>query len=191
MNIYGVVGWKNSGKTTLVEKVVAEITERGFTVSTVKHAHHAFDIDHEGKDSWRHRQAGAAQVLVASSQRWALMSELRGAPEPPLDKLVAHLDPVDLVLVEGFKAHGHPKLEAYRREAGLRRARKARARETGEALSGDLAEGETPPLIAAKDPTVRAVASDCPLPGLDLPRFDLDDIDAVASFILSDCGLAP
>ena len=117
MRVYGVTGWKNSGKTTLVERLVAEITGRGLAVSTLKHAHHAFDVDRPGKDSYRHRAAGARQVLVASSRRWALMSELRGAPEPPLAELLARLDPVDLVLVEGWKRDRHPKIEARRAAA--------------------------------------------------------------------------
>ncbi|MEO1458629.1 MAG: molybdopterin-guanine dinucleotide biosynthesis protein B, partial [Pseudomonadota bacterium] len=100
MRVYGVVGWKNAGKTTLVERLVAEIVARGFRVSTVKHTHHGVDVDRPGKDSHRHRQAGAGQVILASSARWALMSELRGAPEPPLEALIGRLDPVDLVIVE-------------------------------------------------------------------------------------------
>src|SRR6056297_1010690 len=134
MNVYGVIGWKNSGKTTLVERLVAEIAARGYTVSTVKHTHHGVDVDRPGKDSHRHRQAGAGQVILASSARWALMTELRGAAEPPLEDLLAHLAPVDLVIVEGYKRDTHPKVEVWRAETGQ-------------------------PLIAANDPTVRAVAS--------------------------------
>ena len=163
MRIYGVTGWKNSGKTTLVERLVAEITGRGLTVATLKHAHHAFDVDQPGKDSHRHRAAGAAQVLVASARRWALMPELRGAPEPPLDALLARLDPVDLVLVEGYKRDRHPKIEA-------RRA----------ATAQDL--------IAAGDETIEAVASDAPLPGVAVPVFDLDDVPGIADFILAPRG---
>lgn len=119
--IFGIVGWKNSGKTTLVEALVREMTGRGLLVSTVKHAHHVFDIDVPGKDSYRHREAGAHEVIVASGQRWALMHELREAPEPPLDALLAKLAPCDLVLVEGFKQGAHPKIEVarFRREEGL------------------------------------------------------------------------
>lgn len=174
MKIFGVVGWKNSGKTTLVERLVAEIAGRGVSVSTLKHAHHAFDIDHPGKDSWRHRQAGAREVLISSGQRWALMHELAGAPrerepEPPLETLLAKLAPVDLVLVEGYKRDGHPKLEAHRIETGQ-------------------------PLIAADESTIRAVASNAgaaPLDGVDpaLPRFDLDDVAAIADFVLEHCGI--
>lgn len=164
MKLYGVTGWKNSGKTTLVERLVGEITGRGLTVSTVKHAHHAFDVDQPGKDSHRHRAAGAAQVLVASRRRWALMTELRGAPEPPLEALLAELAPVDLVLVEGYKRDRHPKIEA-------RRA----------ATAQDL--------IAEGDPSIEAVAADAPLPGLAVPVFDLDDVPGIAAFILRRVGL--
>ncbi|MEL6279951.1 MAG: molybdopterin-guanine dinucleotide biosynthesis protein B, partial [Pseudomonadota bacterium] len=151
MKIYGVVGWRNSGKTTLMEKLVAEITSRGVSVSSVKHAHHAFDIDHEGKDSWRHRQAGAREVLVCSGARWALMHELRGAEEPPLAVLLEKLSAVDLVLVEGYKRDGHPKVEAFRSATGNS-------------------------LIASEEATIRAVASDQPIDGLDRPNFDLNDV---------------
>ncbi|MEQ6248887.1 molybdopterin-guanine dinucleotide biosynthesis protein B [Sulfitobacter sp. HNIBRBA3233] len=163
MKLYGVVGWKNAGKTGLMERLVTEITQRGITVSTVKHAHHSFDVDHPGKDSFRHRAAGASEVLLASGTRVALMQELRGAPEPPLHDLLARLSPVDLVLVEGYKRDDHPKIEAHR------------------AVTGN-------PLIAPEDPTVRAVASDTPLT-LDRPVFDLDDTRAIADFILSEVGL--
>jgi len=164
MRVYGVTGWKNSGKTTLMERLVAEIAGRGLTVSTLKHAHHAFDIDRPGKDSHRHRLAGARQVLVASGARWALMTELRGAPEPALADLLAQLAPVDLVLVEGYKRDRHAKIE-------VRRA----------ATAQDL--------IAAGDPTIEAVASDAALPGLGVPVFDLDDAAGVANFILGRVGL--
>ena len=119
--IMGIVGWKNSGKTTLVEALVREMTARGMRISTVKHAHHAFEIDVPGKDSHRHREAGAHEVIVASGQRWALMHELKAAPEPPLGELLAKLAPCDLVLVEGFKQSTHPKIEVarFRREEGL------------------------------------------------------------------------
>lgn len=163
MRLYGVTGWKNAGKTGLMERLVAEITRRGFSVSTVKHAHHSFDVDHPGKDSHRHRSAGASQVLLSSRNRWALMSELRGQSEPPLADLLVRLDPVDLVLVEGYKRDSHPKVEAYRAETGN-------------------------PLIAPGDPTIRAVASDTKLE-LDRPVFDLNDTEAVADFILAEVGL--
>lgn len=163
MKIYGIVGYKNAGKTGLMERLVTEITGRGISVSTLKHAHHTFDVDHPGKDSYRHRQAGAQQVLLASGTRWALMSELRGAAEPPLADLLRLLSPVDLVLVEGYKRDAHPKVEAFR------------------AVTGN-------PLIAPDDPTVRAVASDTALT-LDRPLFDLDDTATIADFILSEVGL--
>ena len=163
MKIYGVVGYKNAGKTGLMERLVTEIAGRGFSVSTLKHAHHTFDVDQPGKDSFRHRQAGASQVLLASRHRWALMAELRGADEPPLADLLRLLSPVDLVLVEGYKRDAHPKVEAFR------------------AVTGN-------PLIAPGDPTVRAVASDTALT-LDRPVFDLNDTRAIADFILSEVGL--
>ena len=163
MNVYGVIGWKNAGKTTLVERLVAEICGRGFTVSTVKHTHHKVDVDQPGKDSHRHRQAGAHQVILSSSSRWAIMTELRGTPETPLADLLTHLAPVDLVIVEGYKRDGHRKVEAWRAETGQ-------------------------PLIAAEDPTVRAVASN-DSPATDRPVIGLDDIPAIADFILADLGM--
>lgn len=164
MNVYGVVGWKNAGKTTLVERLVAEICGRGFSVSTVKHTHHGVDVDHEGKDSHRHRQAGARQVILASSARWAIMTELRGAPEATLDDLLTHLAPVDLVIVEGYKGDAHPKVEAWRAATGQ-------------------------PLIARNDPSVRLIASNDAPEGAGQPVLGLDDIARVADFILSDLGL--
>ncbi len=163
MRIYGVTGWKNAGKTGLMERLVAEITRRGYTVSTVKHAHHSFDVDQPGRDSHRHRMAGASEVLLASGQRVALMQELRGAEEPTLTSLLARLSPVDLVLIEGYKRERHPKVEAFRAEPG-----------------NDL--------IAPSDDTIRAVASDTPLK-LDRPVFDLNDTAAIADFILFEVGL--
>jgi molybdopterin-guanine dinucleotide biosynthesis protein MobB len=163
MRIYGIVGWKNAGKTGLMERLVTEITGRGIRVSTVKHAHHSFDVDHAGKDSHRHRVAGATEVLLASRNRFALMHELRDAEEPTLEALLARLSPVDLVLIEGYKRDAHPKVEAHRAETGN-------------------------PLIAPDDPTVRAVASDVPLT-LDRPVFDLDDTATIADFILREVGL--
>ena len=164
MRIYGITGWKNSGKTTLVERLVAEMVGRGFSVSTLKHAHHAFDVDQPGKDSHRHRLAGAREVLVSSRERWALMSENRGSPEPALAEMLARLAPVDLVLVEGYKRDRHPKIEA-------RRAATAQG------------------LIAAEDETIAAIASDAPVAGVDVPVFDLDDIAGIADFILERVGL--
>jgi len=163
MRLYGVVGWKNAGKTGLMERLGTEITGRGISVSTVKHAHHSFDVDHPGKDSHRHRVAGATEVLLASRNRFALMHELRDEDEPSLSELLQKLAPVDLVLVEGYKRDTHPKVEAHRSVTGN-------------------------PLIAPDDPTVRAVASDTPL-DLDRPVFDLNDTKAIADFILSEVGL--
>jgi molybdopterin-guanine dinucleotide biosynthesis protein B len=163
MRVYGVTGWKNAGKTGLMERLVAEITGRGFTVSTLKHAHHSVDVDQPGTDSYRHRTAGASEVLLASGQRIAIMQELRDAPEAALDDLLARLSPVDLVLIEGFKREAHPKVEAFRAEAGNA-------------------------LMAPENPTIRAVASDTPLQ-VDQPVFDLNDTAAIADFILQEVGL--
>ena len=165
MKVYGIVGWKNAGKTGLMERLVAEITGRGYRVSTVKHAHHAFDLDRPGKDSHRHRAAGAGEVLLASHQRWALLHEIGAGPEPEMAELLARLAPCDLVLVEGYKRDAHAKIEVYRAA-------------TGHAL------------IQPGDPTVRAVASDGALDGLTVPGFDLDDTGAIADFILAETGLS-
>ncbi len=163
MNIFGVVGWKNTGKTGLVTRLVAHFSASGLRVSTIKHAHHSFDVDHVGRDSYRHREAGAGQVLIASRERVALMEELRGAPEPSLDQLLGRLAPADLILIEGYKGEGHPKIETHRADAGQ-------------------------DLIAPGDATIRAVASDVALSGLAVPVFDLDDTAAIAAFILSQDG---
>jgi molybdopterin-guanine dinucleotide biosynthesis protein MobB len=163
VNVFGIVGWKNAGKTGLMERLVTEITSRGFSVSTIKHAHHSFDVDHAGKDSHRHRVAGAREVLLASGNRFALMHELRGDDEPTLAQLLAKLSPVDLVLIEGYKRDDHAKVEAHRAETGN-------------------------PLIAVGDPTIKAIASDVPL-DFDRPVFDLNDTGAVADFILEQVGL--
>lgn len=164
MRVYGVTGWKNAGKTGLMERLVTEITARGISVSTVKHAHHDTDIDQPGRDSFRHRTAGAREVMLASPRRWALMAELRDAPEPSLPDLLARMSPVDLVLIEGYKREPHPKVEAHRQI--LRR-----------------------PPIARQNPTIRAVAADAPLDGIALPLLDLDDTAAIADFILTEVGL--
>ncbi|WP_171122651.1 MULTISPECIES: molybdopterin-guanine dinucleotide biosynthesis protein B [unclassified Ruegeria] len=163
MRVYGVTGWKNAGKTGLMERLVAEISGRGFSVSTVKHAHHSVDVDQKGTDSYRHRTAGANEVLLASGQRIAIMQELRGAPEPSLKSLLARLTPVDLVLIEGFKREAHPKIEAFRAEPGNS-------------------------LLAEENDTIRAVASDT-LMDLNVPVFDLNDTKAIADFILQEVGL--
>lgn len=163
MKVFGIAGYKNTGKTGLMERLVTEFVTRGLTVSTLKHAHHSVDVDHPGKDSHRHRVAGASQTLLVSGTRWALMSELRGAPEPALDTLLAKLDPVDLVLIEGYKSSPHPKLETHRAAVGR-------------------------PLLAAEDDTILGVASDT---SLDLPKpvLDLDDTTAIADFIAAHSGL--
>ncbi|WP_112311187.1 molybdopterin-guanine dinucleotide biosynthesis protein B [Pseudogemmobacter bohemicus] len=166
MKIYGVIGWQNSGKTTLMERLVREITGRGLSVSTVKHVHHHVDLDQPGKDTWRHREAGAAEVVLASSKRFAILREHRG-PEPDLTAVLARLAPVDLVLVEGYKRDSHPKIEVWREGIADR------------------------PMIQPGDPLVRAVASDAALPGLSVPLLDLNDASAVADFILKECGFAP
>ncbi|TNJ47638.1 molybdopterin-guanine dinucleotide biosynthesis protein B [Phaeobacter sp. B1627] len=163
MKLYGVTGWKNNGKTGLMERLVAEFTARGLTVSTLKHAHHATDVDQPGTDSFRHRLSGASEVVLASPNRVAIMQELRGADEPTLTDLLARMRPVDLILVEGFKLEPHPKIEAHRAAAGQ-------------------------PLIAPDDPSIRAVATDTPL-DLDRPVFDLNDTSAIAGFIAAELDL--
>ena len=164
MKIFGLAGWSGSGKTTLLVKLIPEFIGRGLTVSTLKHAHHEFDVDQPGKDSYAHRAAGATEVLVSSSRRFALMHELRGAPEPTLEELIRRLSPVDLVIVEGFKSHPHDKLEVHR---------------------PILAK----PLLCAEDRHVVAVASDAPLAKPPVPRLDLGDIAGIADFIVAHCGL--
>ena len=157
MKIFGVTGWKNSGKTGLMERLITEFTARGLSVSSIKHAHHSFDIDHPGRDSYRHRDAGARQVLLASRNRWALMHELRDEDEPSLGDLLEQLSPVDLVLIEGYKRDRHPKIEAHRKETGQ-------------------------PLIAPEDEKIVAVASDTSV-SVDRPVLDLNDTAAIANFI--------
>lgn len=164
MRAFGVVGWKNNGKTTLVVRLVEHLTRQGLRVSTVKHAHHEVELDQPGKDSWRHREAGAQEVVVATSRRFAIIHELRGAAEPGLDELLARLAPCDLALVEGFKRFPHPKIEVHRRERGT-------------------------PLLAREDPTIVALATDEPFPELDLPQLHLDDIEGVAALIRARVGL--
>ena len=164
MRLIGLSGWSGSGKTTLLAALIPTLIARGRTVSTIKHAHHAFDVDKPGKDSWEHRAAGAQGVLVSSANRWALMHEHRGAPEADLETLIGHMSPVDLVLVEGFKTHQHAKLEIHRPSLGK-------------------------PLLCRDDPRVVALASDAPVAGLAIPRLALDDIAAIADFILAHAGL--
>jgi molybdopterin-guanine dinucleotide biosynthesis protein B len=158
--LFGIAGWKNSGKTTLVVRLIENFAGRGLQVAAVKHAHHAFDIDHEGRDSFRYKAAGASTVAVSSAKRFAIMTELRGRAEPTLDELVRHIESADIILVEGFKAGTHPKIELRRREAA----------------SG--------PPLAPDDPAILAIAADFELKDAILPVFALDDIDAIASFIL-------
>lgn len=163
MRVYGVMGWKNSGKTGLMERLVAEITCRGFTVSTVKHVHHDVDLDIPGKDTHRHRLAGASETVLASAHRFAIMREHRG-PEPSLTEILARLARVDLILVEGYKRDSHRKIEVWREATGQ-------------------------PLIQTGDPLVRAVATDAALM-LPVPVLNLNDAAEVADFILREVGLA-
>jgi molybdopterin-guanine dinucleotide biosynthesis protein B len=157
--VFGVTGWKNSGKTTLVTRLVAEFTRRGLKVSTVKHAHHAFDIDKPDTDSFKHRLAGASEVMIVSGYRWALMHELRDEEEPPLEAALARISPCDLIVVEGYKRERHPKLEARRVESSK---------------SEPLSPG---------DPSIVAIASDHDTDGGALPVFALDDAAAICDFI--------
>ena len=163
MKIFGFAGWSGSGKTTLIEKLIPLFVARGLKVSLVKHAHHTFDVDQPGKDSYRHRHAGCTEVLVSSSRRWALVHELRGAPEPGFADLIERLSPCDLVLVEGYKRERVPKLEVHR-----------------------AATGE--PQLHTQDNDIVAVASDQRL-DTTLPQFDLDDARAIADFVLRHVGL--
>ncbi len=159
MHIFGVIGWKNSGKTTLMEGLVKELTAQGLRVSTIKHAHHNVDIDQPGKDSYRHRKAGACQVLLASANRWALMQEHRGAAPPPLSELLCQLTPVDLVLIEGYKNADHPKIETALQQSDR-------------------------PLLALDNPSITAVAAGYDVPNLNVPVMDINDIKTVANFVL-------
>jgi molybdopterin-guanine dinucleotide biosynthesis protein B len=162
--VFGITGWKNSGKTTLTERLVASFVRRGLRVSTVKHAHHDFDIDKPGTDSHRHRMAGASEVAIVSGRRYAIMHELRDEAEPNLETILARLSPCDLVLVEGYKREAHPKIEARRSTA---------------------ANTER---LAPADPSILAVAADHRQADETLPVFDLDDVEAIADFILSALG---
>ena len=156
--IVGLAGWSGAGKTTLITRVVPLLNRRGIRVATVKHAHHAFEIDRPGKDSWLHREAGASEVAIVSSRRWAIVHELRGETEPALTEVLAKLSPADLVIVEGFKRHPHPKLEVYRADVGK-------------------------PLLHPDDDCIVAVATDKSLPQAQVPVLMLDDIDTIANVL--------
>jgi molybdopterin-guanine dinucleotide biosynthesis adapter protein len=158
MKVMGVAGWSNSGKTTLIEQVIPRVVAAGVRVSLIKHAHHLFDVDKPGKDSYRHRHAGAMEVMISSENRWALMHELRGEAEPGLDELLAKMSPVDLVLVEGFKRYEQPKIEVYRKE-------------------------NMKPRLHLDDPNIVAIAADTRF-DTTIPQFDLNDIAGVTEFIL-------
>ena len=158
MRVVGLAGWSGAGKTTLMTRVIPVLVRRGLAVATVKHAHHDFDIDQPGKDSWLHRQAGASEVAIASSRRWAIVHELRAEPEPSLAEILAKLSPVDLVIIEGFKRHAHPKLEVYR--AGI-----------------------SQPLLHPDDDCIVAIATDVPLPRAQVPVVMLDDVESIANIL--------
>ena len=160
MRIIGLAGWSGAGKTTLLATIIPRLVARGYTVSTVKHAHHDFDIDTPGKDSHVHRTAGATEVLVGSSRRWALMHELRDQPEPSIYDLLLKLSPVDLVLIEGFKAAHHARIEVYRRSVGK------------------------PPLYP-ESPGIAGIVSDTPFPDAGRPVVDIDDIDGIVDLVLA------
>lgn len=160
--VFGFAGWSGSGKTTLIEQLIPRFVAHGLRVSLIKHAHHGFDIDKPGKDSYRHREAGATEVLITSAQRWVLMHELRDAPEPTLAEQLDRMSACDLVLVEGFKRADIPKLEVHRPAVGK-------------------------PLLHPDDPNIVAVASDAPV-RTSLPVLDLNDYDAIASFVVGRLG---
>jgi len=164
VKIFGITGWKNAGKTTLVAKLVTELKTRGFSVSTVKHAHHKFDLDQPGRDSYQHREAGAQEVLISSGKRWALMHELDGGAEYSLDDLLAKMTPVDIVLIEGFKNDAHPKIECHRATSEM-------------------------PLVSATNKTIVAVASDVDVNTGGLKRLNLNDITQIADFVMAETGL--
>jgi molybdopterin-guanine dinucleotide biosynthesis protein B len=163
MKVFGFAGWSGSGKTTLIEQLIPRLVKRGLRVSMIKHAHHSFDVDQPGKDSYRHRAAGCAEVMVVSDQRWVLMHELRGEREPTLEEQIARVSPCDLLLVEGHKHHPLPKLEVWRK-------------------------GNGKPLLHPSDAHIVAIASDVPLE-TSLPRLDLDDHKSIEEFIVSYNGL--
>jgi len=163
MKTFGFAGYSGSGKTTLIEQLIPRFVQQGLRVSLIKHAHHAFDVDQPGKDSYRHRHAGASEVLVTSSRRWVLMHELRGGPEPSFETQLRHLAPCDLLLVEGFKHAPIPKLEVWRAATG---------------------EG----LLHPNDPHIVALATDAEVETR-LPRLDLNDVEGIAGFIRNHLAL--
>ena len=163
MKIFGITGWSGSGKTTLIEQIVPRLVGKGLVVSLIKHAHHSFDVDHPGKDSYRHRHAGCTEVMVSSPKRWALMHEMRGAPEPSLHEQLKRFSPCDVVIVEGYKSEPIPKIEVHRRAARA-------------------------PLLHLTDPHIVAIATDEPLE-TSLPQLALDDPAAVARFVVRHLGL--
>ena len=164
MKVIGLAGWSGSGKTTLICKLIPSLIRRGLRVSTMKHAHHAFDVDKPGKDSYEHRAAGATEVMIGSARRWALMHELHDEAEPDSLSLMRHMTQVDLLIIEGWKSERHEKIEIHRPAHGK-------------------------PLIQPDDPKIVAVASDEELPGLLVPRLDLNDAEAIADFIVAHCRL--
>lgn len=163
MKIFGFAGWSGSGKTTLVKAVIPALTARDLKISTIKHTHHNFDIDRPGKDSYEHRAAGACEVVISGAQRWALLHENRGEPEPKIEDMLKRMSPVDLVLIEGFKTYPHAKMEVYRPEVGK-------------------------PLLCADDPSIVAVATTADL-DVTIPRLDLDDVESIADFVIDFCDL--
>jgi molybdopterin-guanine dinucleotide biosynthesis protein B len=160
MRVIGLAGWSGAGKTTLLVRAIPRLTARGLRVSTLKHAHHSFELDRPGKDSYEHRAAGATEVLVGAASRWALVHELREEPEPTLPALLRRLSPVDLVVIEGYKREPHPKLEVYRAAVGK-------------------------PLLHPDDPHILAIAADSPLPDAAVPVIPLDDTDAIVDAMLT------
>jgi len=164
MKIFGITGHKNTGKTNLMERVLKEIVSRGITVSTVKHAHHDTDIDHPGRDSYRHRQAGASQVVLSTKNRWAIMTELRGSPEAKLEDIIKSMNPVQLILIEGYKDNLYSKIETFRQEINK-------------------------PLLARSNGTIKAVASDTSIQDLKVPNFNLNDTKKITNFVLQEVGI--
>ena len=165
MKIFGLIGWSGSGKTTLIRKLIPQLISEGYRVSTMKHTHHNFDIDKPGKDSHEHRVAGASQVLITGSKRWALLNENRDQPEPMIEQLLERMDDVDLVLIEGFKTYSHAKLEVFRPSVGKE-------------------------MIALNDTSVVAIATDEDVTDVSVPILDLNDVSAIARFIIGYCELS-